>query len=194
MAFNPRGKAVAAAAALLAFPALTAPPVQAQVLDRDMWQNSGSNEYDCDGFAVHQDWTARGLFLLKGGRGGDYMPYFFDNIQAHSVFTAPETERWYTVDQIWIRMDTRITNVSGNVYTIESQLVGQPFKVTAMDGKVAVYKDRGRLLIRGAVDSMGTADPDDDVEVQPFDIVAINGPHPGVEVTTCDLADELLRG
>jgi hypothetical protein len=193
MPITRRGRAVAAAAAFLAIPALAMPPAQAELLNREKWQNSGTNDYDCDGFAVHQDWTAHGLSLVKGGRGGDYMPYFFDNVRAHSLFTAPATQRWYTVDQIFIPMDIRITNITGNLYTIETQLVGQPFKVTAMDGKTTVYKDRGRLLFSAVIDSLGTADPDDDLLVEDQGITAINGPHPGVEVTTCDLADELLR-
>ncbi len=189
-----RAAAAAGVAAVLAVPALVVSSAQATVLDRGVWQDAGQNQFSCS-VDVVQDWTARGVFLIKGGRGGDPMPYLLDQIRAHSVFTSPDAPgRWYTVDQEFVQIDTKITQVDGDIYTIDSQLVGNGLFVRDETGLVdAAYHDSGRLLFRAVIDTKGTADPDDD-ELVSGALLDVNGPHPvlfsGLEL--CDLADELL--
>jgi hypothetical protein len=156
---------------------------------------SGSDSFsfsDC-GFQIDAVITFSGTFRIKGGRHGDPTPYLLDNYQYHNVFTNPATGAFFTISGNGMTKDLQIVNVSGTVYSIEFIEVGQPVVVRDMNGKV-VIRDRGHILFRVSIDTLGDDNIDNDIEIPgSFEIVAINGPHPVLEgVDLCDVASDLI--
>ncbi len=54
-------------------------PAQAAPLEREHYQDTFTEEFDCDGITLRQEVSIQGLFMLKEGRAGDPTPYLSDN-------------------------------------------------------------------------------------------------------------------
>jgi hypothetical protein len=189
--------AALALAAVLALPvALTAAPAQAKPQVRERYHDTYSDTFDCDGLVtLHVEGEVSGLFMLKQGRRGDPTPYWFDNFAFREVYTAvPDTGRWITIEGNLIYKDLRIVQTEGTVHTFEAIQVGQ-LVVRDADGNV-VFRDRGRLLFRFVVDTLGDNDPDNDIPIDgTFEVLAENGPHPWWDETDkCQWAADYLLG
>ena len=117
------------------------------------------------------------------------MLYFMERVSGHNTLTNPATGHWFTLDVHVLNADTRITNVSGNIYTIESMRAGRPFTLRDMDGNI-VTADSGRVVFSIQIDNNGTPDnTDDDIaDDSTFTIGPVNGPHDNVLFTACDVA------
>jgi hypothetical protein len=180
---------VAVVAGFLAIPALIAAPANATIVGREDWHAAGTNSIGCDGFTLDNEYDFEGHVLVKSGRRGDPMLYFMERVSGHNKLTNPATGHWFTFDVHQLNADTRITKVSGNIYTIEWMTAGSPFTVRDMDGKI-VTADVGRVVFSIQIDNNGTPEiPDDDIaDDSTFTIVAVNGPHDNILFTACDVA------
>jgi hypothetical protein len=157
---------------------------------------SGSESFSFDdcGFRIDAVTTFSGLFINKGGRHGvTDAPYIMDNYRFDNVYTNPATGAWFTISGNGMAKDLHIVNVSGTVYSIEFIESGQPVVVRDMNGKVVV-RDRGHILFRVQIDTLGDPDIENDVEVPgTFEVVAVNGPHPVLDgVDLCQVARDLI--
>jgi hypothetical protein len=157
---------------------------------------SGSDSFsfsDC-GFQIDAVTTFSGTFKNKGGRHGiSDAPYIMDNYRFDNVFTNPATGAWFTISGNGMTKDLHIERVAGTVVSIEFMETGQPVVVRDMNGKV-VLRDRGHIVFRVQLDTLGDDNIENDVEIPgTFEIVAINGPHPVLEgVDLCEVARELI--
>jgi hypothetical protein len=180
---------IAVVAGFLAIPALIAAPANATIVGREDWHAAGTNSIGCDGFTLDNEYDFEGHLLVKSGRRGDPMLYFMERVSGHNKLTNPATGHWFTFGVHQLNADTRITKVSGNIYTIEWMTAGSPFTVRDMDGKI-VTADVGRVVFSIQIDNNGTPEiPDDDIaDDSTFTIVAVNGPHDNILFTACDVA------
>lgn len=167
-------------------PALAAP------LEKEHYEGTFTEEFDCDGIILRQEVSFQGLFILKQGRAGDSTPYLSDNYQYTARLTAvPDTGRWFTQEGNGLYKDRTITLVEGTTYQFDAMETGQPFVVRDMNGEV-VLRDRGLLHTRFQVDTKGDADLSNDEYVDgSWELVADRGSHPGFYVD-CQFAKDLL--
>jgi hypothetical protein len=181
--------AVAAVAGVLAIPALIAAPAHATIVGREDWHAADTNSIECDGFTLDNEYDYEGHLLIKSGRRGDPMLYFMERISGHNTFTNPKTGHWFTTEGHYVSADSKITNVSGNIYTIEYMFAGAPVLLKDMDGKM-VLVDVGRVVFSIQIDNNGTPlNPDDDTaDESTLTVVAVNGPHPALYDSVCDIA------
>jgi hypothetical protein len=168
-------------------------PAQAAPLEREHYQDTFTDEFDCDGITLRQEVSVQGLFMLKQGRAGDPTPYLSDNYEYSMRATAvPDTGRWFTREGNGLYKDRKITLVQGTVYQFDAIEAGQPFIVRDMDGNL-VLRDRGLLHTRFQVDTKGDADQSNDEFVEgSWELVADRGSHPGFYVDYCQMAKDLL--
>jgi hypothetical protein len=168
-------------------------PAQAAPLEREHYEGTFVDEFDCDGITLRQEGSFQGLFMLKQGRAGDPTPYLFDNYEYSMKVTAvPDTGRWFTREGNGLYKDLRITHVEGTVYQFDAIEAGQPWIVRDMDGEL-VIRDRGLLHTRFAVDTKGDTDLSNDEYVEgSWELVADRGAHPGFYVDYCQMAKDLL--
>ena len=156
---------------------------------------SGSESFSFDdcGFQIDAVSTFSGTFTLKPGRHGDPTPYLMDNYRFNNVYTNPDNGAWFTISGNGLYKDLHIVNVSGTVHSFEAIEAGQPVVVRDMNGKV-VLRDRGHILSRFSVDTLGDDNLDNDIFIEDsFELVAINGPHPVLEgVDLCQVARDLI--
>jgi hypothetical protein len=168
-------------------------PAQAAPLEREHYQGTFTEEFDCDGITLRQEVSIQGQFMLKQGRAGDPNPYLTDNYEYSVRTTAvPDTGRWFTREGNGLYKDRKITLVEGTVYQVDAIEAGQPWIVRDMDGNL-VLRDRGLLHTRYQVDTKGDADPSNDEFVEgSWELVADRGSHPGFYVDYCQMAKDLL--
>jgi hypothetical protein len=183
-------------ASLLAMAAVAATSAQSAPLEREHYEGTDSDTFDCGGvITLHRETSFNGVFMLKQGRKGDPTPYFFDNYQYSEVVTAvPDTGRWFTRQGNGLYKDLQITNVSGTIYQFDVIETGQPFIIKDMNGQTVV-KDYGLLHTRFQVDTKGDTNLDNDEFVDgSWELVADRGSHPGFYIDYCQTAKDLLTG
>jgi hypothetical protein len=132
-----------------------------------------------------------GLFKLKQGRAGDPTPYFFDNYSGVETFTNVANGKTFTLLHQGLFKDQHIQLVEGTVYRITAIETGRPVTAIAPDG-TKINLDRGRIRYTFFVDTLGDADPSNDVflgDEEPD----VAGPHPVFigDADFCDLLDAL---
>lgn len=192
---NHRTITTAAGAAVLLCVLAGAPMTAAHAmpLEKDHYEATFTDEFDCDGITLRQEGSFQGLFMLKKGRAGDATPYLTDNYRYSMKVTAvPDNGRWFTREGNGIYKDVRITSVEGTIYQFDAIEAGQPWVVRDMDGEL-VLRDRGLLHTRFQVDTKGDTDLANDEFVEgSWELVADRGAHPGFYVDYCQMAKDLL--
>ena len=178
--------AIAAAALLLAAPAVSAAP-----LVREHYSFTDSYTFGDCGFLAEGEVTGHGLFMLKRGHAGDPTPYLFDNYDVIETITNPANGEWITITHNGLHKDVRIKNVEGTVYDFVTHETGQPFVVRDMDGNV-ILRDRGNLVTTFTVDTQGDSDLGNDVFVEDSFSFVSHGAHPGFDLDFCAMLTEQI--
>jgi hypothetical protein len=179
------------AMAIAAISAVLAVPLQADgPLVREHYSGTDSFSFTDCGFTINAEVVFSGLFMLKKGHHRDPTPYYFDNYLYSTLYTNPDTGKWFTIDGNGLYKDLRITNVGGTIYRFDAIETGAPAVVRDMDGKV-VLRDRGLLHYQFNVDTQGDSDLSNDVFLD-FQVIADRGKHPLFYVDFCALASDLL--
>jgi hypothetical protein len=182
----------AATAALVSSACL---PAQAGVVDRQRYSFTDT---------VHERTCGRDLTVVTTTTGtlttrsspGDAPLRQHDNYNIHEVLTDASGEG-YIIDQDGNYNDLRVRHARGTLYRYSAINAGQVFTIRTLGGE-AVQRDRGVFQITYLVDSLGDADPSNDVFLEDtLRLVRDAGKHPLVTETDaefCAVIDEAVAG
>jgi hypothetical protein len=159
---------------------LGAPAAVATVVDRGTFAGSETGVADdlC-GIAVRRDSTFSGSFRTRADRDGQAF-FGHTNFEFRDVFRNPANGRSLTFEGHYLINELTATRISGNVYEFTVIEAGQPFTVRDASGRV-VLRDSGVIRHRLLFDTLGDGTPGG-VQLED-EIVAVGGPHPGLEQT-----------
>jgi len=168
----------------------------AKPLEREHYSFQDSDTFtdaEC-GEPITIDYAAQfsGLFKLKPGRASDPTPYVFDNYSGVETYTNVANGETFTLLHQGLFKDQHIELVQGTVYRITAIETGRPVTGIAPDG-TKINLDRGRIRYTFFVDTLGDADPGNDVFLGDAEEPDVAGPHPVFigDADFCALLDAL---
>jgi hypothetical protein len=173
---------------------VAAAPVQAEVIDRGTFVFSETNVADnvC-GIDLVRDTTLSSRFRVRVDKASDGQAFFqLTRFEFTDTFTNPLNGRSMTFEGHELTNEIKATHVAGDVYEFTSIEAGQPFTVRDAAGRV-VLRDRGVIRHRVVFDTLGDNKPGG-VTLEES-IVAVSGPHPGLEQSEddfCAMVTELV--
>jgi hypothetical protein len=186
-----RRSVVTAGALALVVLAWAALPAQAQVIDRERFAFSSSEEFELCGIAVHQDSEVSGTAHLRVGKGKLDSAFFAHvTYQYTDTITNPANGKFLVIEGHAVFQDTKATPVEGTVFQFTSVEAGQPFVLRDSSGHV-VLRDRGAIRTTILFDTLGDDTPGGEV----VDVISerLAGPHPGFdEGAFCAAVEDLI--
>ena len=169
-------------------------PAQAEVILHEKFDDSFSDDFEECGMPLHSDFAFHGTTHLRVGTGGLESLFLLHlRIQRTETITNPANGKFFVIEGNVVERDVQATRVEGSVFEVTRLEAGQPFVVRDMNGDV-VLRDRGSLWFTVLFDTLGDDIPGGEF-VTDFDIVRVNGPHPGFfidEDQFCALVEELI--
>jgi hypothetical protein len=158
-----------------------ASPVAAQPLQRDHYSFRVENTFtntDC-GAPITIDYVdeGSGVFKLMPGRAGDPATYFFNNYSSVETFTNVANSKTATIVSQGLFKDLHNETIEGTIVQITAIETGRPVVAIGPDGKKLLF-DRGRIRYTFRIDTLGDADPFNDVFLGDVVDPDVAGPHP----------------
>lgn len=164
----------------------------ATVVDRGTFAGSETGvAEDLCGIAVVRDTTFSGSYRTRADKGGQAF-FQHTNFEYRDVFRNPANGRSLTFEGKYVINEIKAAHVAGNVYEFTVVEAGKPFTVRDGAGRV-VLRESGVIRHRLVFDTLG--DGAVGGVVLEDEIVAIGGPHPGLEQTEeefCAMVDALI--
>ena len=135
-------------------------PAVAGTADRGTYTQSYTDTIDACGTPVGVSGTVVGRYLDQL-RGSDPEPYYHDHFTDTTTFTNLDTRRSYVTVNEATHIDIQRVEVTGTIIRATGQDAGT---FSVYDGNGNLYRRQAGLQ-RGTfvIDTMGTADPSDDV-------------------------------
>jgi hypothetical protein len=193
-----RGKrvwAVGLAATLAAIVWSSAFAADARVLDRQRYDDTIVGHERTCGRHLRVETTFSGVRMTKSSPG-DRPPSSYDNYNIHEVLTDAGGEG-YIIDQTGLYNEVQVRHVRGTLYRYTAINVGQVFTIRTLEGK-AVQRNHGLFEITFVMDTLGDADPGNDVFLEDsLRLVREAGKHPLVTETDaefCAVIEEAIQG
>jgi hypothetical protein len=175
-----------------AWVSLGAPAALSTVVDRGTFAGSDTGvAEDLCGIAVLRDSTFSGSFRTRADKGGQAF-FQHTNLEYRDVFRNPANGRSLSFEGKFVINEITATRVAGNVYEFTVIEAGKPFTVRDASGRV-VLRESGVIRHRLVFDTLGDGTPGG-VQLED-EIVAVGGPHPGLEQTEeefCAMVDALI--
>jgi hypothetical protein len=183
-----RGAAFVAAVGLMV---AIAAPASATTIDRGHDSYTDSGGFDDCGFMIEYAISGTDKFVLRANAAGT-ATLLVDAYSQVGVFTNPDNGKWFLLDHRGTVVDLRAVQVAGTTYQYVTIEAGRPLVVKSSDGKTVAF-DRGVIRETYQIDTQGDTNPDNDAFVPgSFSLIAVNGPHPGMESDFCDVAWSLI--
>jgi hypothetical protein len=186
-------RCIATAAALaLAVLASAAAPAHAQVINREHFAFSFSEETELCGIAVQQDTEVSGTAHERvGKRTADSAFFAHVTYQYTDTFTNPATGEFLVIEGHALFQDIRATRVEGTVFQFTSVEAGQVVVLRDSSGRV-VLRDRGVIRSTLLFDTLGDDTPGGE-EVGERLTVRLAGRHPSFdEDAFCAAVEDLI--
>jgi len=184
-------RCVATAATLALVVLAWALPAEAQVIDRERFEFSFSEDTELCGIAVHQETEVSGREHIRVGKGKTASAFFAHvNYSYTDVFTNPANGRFLVIEGHAVFQETKATRVEGTIFRFTSVEAGQPAVLRDMSGRV-VLRDRGVIRVTILFDTLGDATPGGEV----LELISerLSGPHPGFdEDVFCAAVEDLI--
>jgi hypothetical protein len=169
--------------------ALVAAPAQATVRERIRSQSEWSFVENC-GFPVQVTGSGSELFIIREGKNKDDRAFpVLVNFTYSETWTNLETGDWFVIRGDALFNEVEATHVEGSIFEFRFVQAGQPFVVEDSDGDV-VARDRGSVHVTYLFDTGGDDEPGGEWVADLSERVA--GPHPSLDKSPCDYADELI--
>jgi hypothetical protein len=186
---------VLAAAGALALSTLAlALPAQAEVILHEKFDDSFSEDFEECGMPLHSDFAFRGTTHLRVGKGDLESAFLLHlTIQRTDTITNPANGKFFVIEGNVLERDVHVSRVEGSTFEFTRVESGQPFVVRDMNGDV-VLRDRGSIWFTALFDTLGDDTPGGEF-VTDFDVIRINGPHPGFFLDDdqfCGLVKDLI--
>ena len=163
---------------VLTMMAAGAVPAQAAVFDKGNFTFEDSFTEDMCGLEVRHDFTVRGHFRSRTGKGDLDQAFFGMSVERFTdTFTNLANGKRFTVDGRATIMDVKATPLGGNVFEFMFRESGNVV-VRDMDGNV-VLRDRGAIWTLQVFDTLGDSQPGGNSLDET--VIRISGPHPGFE-------------
>lgn len=183
----------AAAAAPLALAAiamtLAAAPTDATVRERFSITEPIAWSYEC-GFPVEVTGSRSDHFTIREGRNRDAGAFpVLHRGRFHETHTNTDTGEWFTIEGRSTFNEVEATRVEGTIFEFHFVDAGQPYVVRDSDGDV-VSRNRGSQHVWYLFDTLGDDEPGGEFVADVGD--RVNGPHPDLERTICDIAIPLI--
>jgi hypothetical protein len=144
---------------------------------------TGNFSFDDCGFEITGVFTFTERLKWRQPREAGAPPLLFQVYQAHQEFTANGVT--LTLDGQALYKDRRATLVEGTVWEFVVSDLGLPYTLRDASGRVLV-RDRGVITRSFRVDTLGDADPGNDVFVEDGSVLADKGEHPGFYLDFCE--------
>jgi hypothetical protein len=187
-----RGRAAPGALALSAL--ALALPAHGEVILHEKFDDSFSEDFEECGMPLHSDFTFRGTTHLRVGKGDQESAFLLHlRIQRTDTITNPANGKFFFIEGNVLEREIRATRVERSVFEFTRVESGQPFVVRDMNGDV-ILRDRGSIWFTAQFDTLGDDVPGGEF-VTDFEVVRINGPHPGFfmgDDEFCDLVQDLI--
>ena len=146
----------ALALVVLAWAAL---PAQAQVIDRERFAFSFSEESELCGIAVHQDSEGTGTMHERVGKGKVDSAFFAHvTFQYTDTFTNPANGEFLVIEGHAVFQETKAIPVGGTVFRFIDVEAGQIVVLRDSGGRV-VLRDRGAIRTSILFDTLGDDTP-----------------------------------
>ena len=164
--------------AVLTMMAAGAVPAQAAVFDKGPYTFEDSSVADMCGLEVRHDFTVRGHFRTRTGKGDLDQAFFGQSSERFTdTFTNLANGKRFTVDGRITLMDVKASPLGGNVFEFRFRESGIVV-VRDMDGNV-VLRDTGAIWTLQVFDTLGDSQPGG--ESLDETVIRVSGPHPGFE-------------
>jgi hypothetical protein len=186
-------RCVATAGALaLVVLAWAALPAQAQVIDRERFAFSFSEESELCGIAVHQDSEVTGTMHARVGKGKVDSAFFAHvTFQYTDTFTNPANGKFLVIEGHAVFQETKAIPVGGTVFRFIDVEAGQIVVLRDSGGRV-VLRDRGAIRTSILFDTLGDATPGGE-ELEDRVTIRLAGPHPSFdEDVFCAAVEDLI--
>ena len=113
-------------------------------------------------------------------------PTIIENYELTVVWTdVNDPEHGYRVHTQGQARDVPVRLVEGTVWEFEWTDIGRPFQILATDNRLVMH-DRGQLSITSLRDTLGDADPSNDVWLEDTDF-GTKGKFPSLELDLCEV-------
>lgn len=120
-------------------------------------------------------------------------PTIIENYELTVVWTdVNDPEHGYRVHTQGQTRDVPVRLVEGTVWEFEWTDIGRPFQIQTSDGRLVMH-DRGQLSITSLRDTLGDADPGNDVWLEHTDF-GTKGKFPSLELDLCEVFLEAAAG
>ena len=175
-----------AAAALLA---AAVAPAQATVRERFSSHEEFSYVEDC-GFPVQVAVTRDEEFTIREGKNDDAGAFpVLHRFSYRESWTNLDTGEWFLIRGKGIFNEVKATRAEGSIFEFTAIETGQPFVVEDSDGNV-VARNRGSIRFSYLFDTGGDDEPGGEWIADT--VFRENGPHPSLDVHTCEYAVDLI--
>lgn len=183
---------VAVASPLVLAIVSTAPASATMYAINQPFEFHDSNDFTDCGLSLHDDFHVAGTQSIRTGTG-KLATAFFQHTHVHSVETITNTGngKFVTIEADFVSQDVKATHVSGSIFRFVTHLVGQPFVVKDMNGRV-ISRDRGNVTFTYLFDTGGDQVPGGtgvaDISLR------VAGPHPAffADPLPCDVLVALI--
>lgn len=179
------------AVAVLAVLAL-AGPASAMTLDANHYADEFSFTTERCGSSWHADLRLDGFSQVRT-RDAVTPPTIIDNYEMKIVWTeVADPDHQYIVHTQGQARDVPVRLVGGTVWEFTWTDIGRPFQILTSDGKLVMH-DRGQLRITSLRDTLGDADPGNDVWLEDTDF-GTRGKFPSFDMDLCEVFAEAAAG
>jgi hypothetical protein len=158
-----RTAALFGTAALIGGGLIAAAPASASVVGRDHYVDNYNETFEACGTSINVQGTTAGHYVARL-RGGQPLANFTDHFVDRATYTNLATGRSWSVVSNLTHVDTATTVVEGTVVQQTSHEAGT-FSVYDGNGVLA-YRQSGIRKAVVVIDTMGTADDEDDQVLQ----------------------------
>ncbi len=172
---------IAAAAAVL----VVGGTASAQAAPSRWEHHSGTETFSFEACGLEFEGVVRFTERLKWrpSREAGAPPLLFLVYQVHQELTANGVT--LTLDGQGLYKDRQATLVEGTVWEFVVSNLGLPYTLRDASGRVLVH-DRGVITRSFRVDTLGDADPGNDVFLEPGPVLVDKGEHPGFYLDFCE--------
>jgi hypothetical protein len=186
-----RCAATAGALALVVL-AWAALPAQAQVIDRERFAFSFSEESELCGIAVLQDSEVTGTAHVRVGKGKVDSAFFAHvTYQYTDMFTNPANGKFLVIEGHAVFQETKAIPIEGTVFRFIDVEAGQIVVLRDSSGRV-VLRDRGAFRSSILFDTLGDDTPGGE-ELEDRVTIRLAGPHPSFdEEAFCAAVEDLI--
>jgi hypothetical protein len=120
-------------------------------------------------------------------------PTVLENYELTVVWTdVADPEHGYVVHTQGQTRDVPVRQVEGTVWEFRWTDIGRPFQILTSDGRLVMH-DRGQLTITSLRDTLGDADPSNDVWLEDTDF-GTKGKFPTLDADLCEVFLEAAAG